>query len=87
MDIGNWTHVLLSLTVMHIFTSLFGYTYVSSEVPRVANEKLLNNLDQGVFIMDQNDGSVLFLNRAAQTLNTKLKSNCSQSILGKDDQF
>ena len=83
MDLGNWIHVLLTTAFIHIFLSLFGYTFVSSEASRVANEKLLNNLDQGVFIMDQNDGSVLFLNRAAKTLNTKLKSNCSQSILDK----
>ena len=55
MDIANWTHVLIVLTGVHIVSSFFGYTYVSSEASRVANvanEKLLNNLDQGVFIMD-----------------------------------
>ena len=52
MDIPNWIHAVVVLTMIHCCASIIGYNFVAAEAPRVANEKLLNNLDQGVFIMD-----------------------------------
>ena len=60
MNVGAWLQLSITITAMHCFISFAGYNYVESEVPRVANEKLLHNLDQGVFIMDESDGSLLF---------------------------
>ena len=79
-DWANWFHMILWFLSVQILISYVGYLYFDSEEPRIANEKLLHNLDEGVFITDANDGSVLFLNSAAKHVNHKLKSECSMAV-------
>ena len=37
----------------HMVVTWMGKTFVKSEVPRVGNEKLLNGLQEGVFIIEE----------------------------------
>ena len=86
VDVPNWMHVLATMTLAHCLLSYTGYIYVASEAPRISNEKLLNNLDEGVCIIEENDSSILFLNKAAKSVNSKLKGNSLLSMTEKDDE-
>ena len=37
----------------HMVVTWMGKTFVKSEVPRVGNEKILNGLQEGVFIIEE----------------------------------
>jgi len=57
--------------------------YTEAEILRKGNEQLLNNLKEGVVIIEENSGLVTFLNEAAERL--KIEMNQDFSIaLGKD---
>lgn len=54
------THMIFVILVCHCFISKMGYYYVEAEAPRMSNEKLLKDLDEGVFIMEEATGTLLF---------------------------
>ena len=58
--------------LVYLILSWAGKIYVQSELLRAGNEELLNNLTEGVFIMDEQSKSVLFHNKAASRMNTDL---------------
>lgn len=45
-------YVVITVILFHCFVSLSGYLYVEAEMPRIGNEKLLNSLEEGIFIVD-----------------------------------
>ena len=51
---------------MHCLFSSLGYLFVDAEVPRAAQEQLLNNLEEGVIVVEKDCSSVCFLNLAAK---------------------
>ena len=53
------------VTVVHCLYSAIFYQYLTSETSRVANEQLLNNLEEGVLIIEKENSTVHFLNTAA----------------------
>lgn len=55
----------------HLVINWVGNTYMNSEVSKVGNEALLDNLKEGVVIMDQDNGTVMFLNEAAKRFNIR----------------
>ena len=58
--------LLFSCTSVHCLYSFMGSLYVGSEVPRIANEQLLDNLKEGVFIVEKDCSGICFLNSAAK---------------------
>ena len=44
--------------------------YVKSELPRIGNETLLNDLKEGVFIIEEETSLVLFQNTKAKRFDT-----------------
>lgn len=48
----GFRYVFINLVIIHCFISQTGYLYVEAEMPRVGNEKLLNSLEEGIFIVD-----------------------------------
>lgn len=47
-----------------------GQLYAQAEILRIGNEKLLNNLNEGVVILDEQHKDVMFANLAAHALKT-----------------
>ena len=54
--------------------SWIGYTFLSSELQRQSNEIILNNLKEGVYIIDEESAKVRFKNNAAVKINRNLFS-------------
>ena len=46
--------------MIHMIFTWIGSKFVMSELPRVGNEKLLNGLSEGVFIIEEETSHVLF---------------------------
>ena len=57
--------VVLGQSLMHIFLTWIGFTYIDAELPRSDNELLLNNMKEGVVIVDEQSGQTRFVNFAA----------------------
>ena len=53
---------------VHLIITKVGKIFVESEVLREGNEQLLNNLDEGVVIIDEDSKDILFQNRSAEVL-------------------
>jgi len=58
--------------------------YAEAEILRKGNEQLLNNLKEGVVIIEEASGLVTFVNEAAKRFKIKLNKDFSIE-LGKDD--
>ena len=81
---------LVFITFIYLIFSLAGSYYVKAEIPRIGNEKLLNGLKEGVFVIDEDSQSVLFRNSSAKHLNKRLstwKNFVSTSIDDSVDIF
>lgn len=65
-------NILLAFTFMHIIVTKVGMIFVEAEVLREGNEKLLDNLDEGVIITDETSQVVLFQNKTARATHTIL---------------
>ena len=55
---------ILSLFVIHWVISKVGLLYVDAKLYRKGNKKLLDNLDEGIMILDQNSMEILYCNKA-----------------------
>ena len=58
--------LLFNLAIMYFIISWIGYMYVEAELPRQSNERLLNNLKEGVFIVGEDQRKIMFTNTAAK---------------------
>ena len=74
MALYQMIYGLIIFTVIYLIFSLAGSYYVKAEVPRIGNEKLLNGLKEGVFVIDEDSQSVLFRNSSAKHLNKRLST-------------
>ena len=70
---------------MHLVISWIGFTYIRAEISHSGNEQLLNDLNEGVLIIEEPSGMILFNNKAARHLNVTL--NQSNSTAGGDKVF
>lgn len=61
-----------------------GYKFIDAELPRESNARLLDDLKEGLFIVDEETDEVLFKNKVAMSLNSHLESHCSMSLLNSD---
>ena len=59
--------------------------YVKAELPRESNERLLNNLKEGVFILHEDKNKLLFTNSAAHRIGSSLSHNFEQQIVKAGD--
>jgi len=48
--------------------NIIGFLFIETEILRVGDEQLLNDLKEGVIILDHESGYVLFVNQAAKNL-------------------
>ena len=55
--------------MIHIGCSYVGKLFVEVGILRTGNEALLNNLSEGLVIVDQEDKSILFANDRAKFFN------------------
>ena len=46
--------------MVHMIITWVGSKFIMSELPRIGNEKLLNSLQEGVFIIEEETSHVLF---------------------------
>ena len=51
--------------------------YVEAEIQRKGNEQLLNNLSEGVVIIEETSGLVTFVNKTAERFKIKLNKGFS----------
>ena len=58
----------------YIVNGWIGYNYLNSELQRQSNEIILNNLKEGVYIIDEESAKVRFKNNAAVKINRNLFS-------------
>lgn len=56
---------LFNFTMVHSVISIVGMLYVETDILRTGNEQLLNDLKEGVIIMDKETSMVMFANNAA----------------------
>ena len=68
-SIGGVAFQFLNLLAMHIVINVVGLLFVEAEILRAGDAQLLNDLKEGVIIMDQESGLVLFVNKAAKKFN------------------
>ena len=71
--------------VIQCFMSAIGYLYVEAEIPRSSNQILLNNLDEGVYIMDETESTVMFHNKAADRVNRKMMENGNTTFFNRNE--
>ena len=50
----------VSLSLLQILQAMIGQIFIQAEVLRSSSENLLNNLDEGIYIMKEPSGVVLF---------------------------
>jgi hypothetical protein len=62
---------------VHIIISWIGKLYVRAEILRSGNDTLLNNLKEGVFVIEETKEKIHFINEAGDTI---LKKNDFQSM-------
>ena len=72
---------------VHVLLSWIGYQYVAAELPRESNERLLNNLQEGLFIVSEDNKEVLFQNSAASRIKTNLESECVMNLTSDKNVF
>ena len=54
-----------------------GFKYLKSRLAKTGQESLLNNLKEGVFLINESDSTMLFMNVAAKRINERLISRVS----------
>ena len=58
--------------VIYMIFSWTGFLYMNSELPRTGYEQLLNNIKDGILIVDEQKYNVQFMNRTATKLTKRL---------------
>ena len=66
----NFVFLILGATLLHCSFSALAYLFVDAEVPRASQEELLNNLEEGVIVVEKDCSSVCFVNQAAKNFMT-----------------
>ena len=67
--IGALAFQFFNLITMHIVLNIVGMLFIEAEILRAGDEQLLNDLKEGVIIMDKESWLVLFVNKAAKKFN------------------
>ena len=75
----------MNLACIHLVYNWVGNTYVKTEVTKRGNEGILDNLSEGVVIVDQESGIVQFRNKAAQSFNIHKNKSLAMSFKDGED--
>ena len=78
--IGGLVYQFFNFFMINIATNLLGLLFVKAEILRGGNVNLLNEMREGIIIMDQETGVVLFVNKAAKALNIRESAEFSMSF-------
>lgn len=74
-----------NLFMTNIGANLLGLLYVEAEILRRGNNELLNEMREGIIIMNKESGMVLFVNKAAKALKIQEKKEFSLSLIDDND--
>ena len=69
----------INLLIIHLVVTKWGLIYIDSELLREGNQQLLDNLEEGVIILDETNLDILFKNKAATRI--LLKQDLEDSML------
>lgn len=69
----------INLLIIHLVVTKWGLIYIDSELLREGNQQLLDNLEEGVIILDETNLDILFKNKAATRIS--LKQDLEDSML------
>ena len=61
--------------------------HVEAETLRDSSDKLLDNLKEGVVILDEDSGNVRFLNKAAKDYKIKMNGNFSMQLIDDEEEI
>ena len=67
------------LTIVCLYNWV-GFLYLDAKMPNDSNQRLLNNLKEGVYILQEDDFTLQFKNSAANRLDDKLQKRCNISF-------
>ena len=67
--------------LIHLVISWIGYKYLEAEISRESKEQLLNNLKEGVLILDEKTAAIRFKNGAVGRINRRLKDASDFSLV------
>lgn len=73
---------LMYLFFIHLIITQVGMIFVESEIVRIGNDQILDNLKEGVVILAEENDKVLFVNPAAKSLNVRVNENFCMSMVG-----
>ena len=76
-----------SAAILYYMSSWVGTLFVQSELPRESNERLLNDLKEGLFIIDEQDSQIIFRNKAAKRINDQLETECDVTLISDRNMF
>ena len=76
---GMMVSVTLAYLMIHCIFTQLGFALVGAEVERGSNRLLVNNLEEGVVLLEQETNNVLFLNHAAEKLNVSSEEGKRES--------
>ena len=75
------------IVIVQLLVTNIGRVFVEAEIPRIDNKKLLDDMKEAVYIVDEKIGSVHFQNRTANKLTVQLTNDTQVSLLDNDNQF
>ena len=87
--------LVLTYLAMQLFTTAIacmiitwiGFIFVEAELPRLGNEKLLNGLKEGVFIIEEESSIIQFQNHAAKRFISEFSESFGISMVEEKDIF
>ncbi len=65
----------INICIIHLIITKVGFIYTEAEVLRKGNDQILNNLNEGVIILDQEDLQIKFQNRAAKACKSNRRAD------------
>ena len=84
----GWIFSLVILTSWaFVLFSWVGNYFVEAELPRLGNDQLLNNLKEGIVIIEEDSSIIKFMNETAKKLMTEFSDNFSISVLDENNVF
>ena len=78
---SNGFVIAYSNLVIHFVISWIGFKYLEAEISRESNEQILNNLKEGVLIVDEATAAIRFKNGAVGRINRRLKDASDFSLI------
>ena len=79
--ICGFIYQFFNLFMANIGVNLLGLLYVEAEILRRGNKELLDEMREGIIIMNKESGMVLFVNKAARAQKIQEKAELSLRLL------